>query len=229
MATTDLLTLVEARSAINLPVGDAEHDVVLGQYVTAITAALDARCGPIVVRNAPLALRYELGAVSGDPGSGELSFDDSDPSAAIGLKVSNTDADGLDVSGLLGLAAVGEVAWLVDDRGQAYAYTIDGVGDVALDARPYVITYVSGPVDFAAEGSPAMLTIPGAGSAHGRFANTELVEDHFKTAAAIALRGQWSPNQGQRSPVYDVPPLEPFTIPRQALGLLSGELRPGIA
>lgn len=52
MADTDLLTLDEARAAVNIDSADpTDPDAQLALYVTAITEAIDKRCGPVVVRD----------------------------------------------------------------------------------------------------------------------------------------------------------------------------------
>lgn len=50
MAATDLLSLVEARSAVNLPAGNTNHDIDLGLYVSGVSGRVDALCGPVVTR-----------------------------------------------------------------------------------------------------------------------------------------------------------------------------------
>ena len=48
MADTDILTVEDARTAINMPGG--QHDSILQQLVTGISLRMDALCGPIVQR-----------------------------------------------------------------------------------------------------------------------------------------------------------------------------------
>mgnify|MGYP000884904909 CR=1 FL=1 len=48
MATTDLITLAEAREAVNLASG--AEDTILAAYVSAASLTLDALCGPVVQR-----------------------------------------------------------------------------------------------------------------------------------------------------------------------------------
>lgn len=50
MATRDLLTIVEARSAVNLPAASSTHDTDLQLFVTGISGRIDALCGPVVQR-----------------------------------------------------------------------------------------------------------------------------------------------------------------------------------
>lgn len=46
----DLLTIAEARSAVNLPTGDTSHDTELELFVTGISGRIDELCGPVVQR-----------------------------------------------------------------------------------------------------------------------------------------------------------------------------------
>lgn len=50
MASTDLLTLAEAKAAINQPSGDTSQDTEIAAWVTAVSLQLDKLCGPIVNR-----------------------------------------------------------------------------------------------------------------------------------------------------------------------------------
>ena len=49
--TLDLLTLDEAKRAINLPLADTTHDTELAGYITAVSRRIDAMCGPVVIRD----------------------------------------------------------------------------------------------------------------------------------------------------------------------------------
>lgn len=46
----DILTLNEAKSAINLAATNTAHDTELAQFVTAVSRRVDDLCGPVVVR-----------------------------------------------------------------------------------------------------------------------------------------------------------------------------------
>lgn len=48
----DLLTLPEAKRAINKPAADAEKDEELALHITAVSNHIDTRCGPVVQREA---------------------------------------------------------------------------------------------------------------------------------------------------------------------------------
>lgn len=46
----DILTPEEGRTAINMPVGNSDHDDEITQQVTAVSRMIDAACGPVVQR-----------------------------------------------------------------------------------------------------------------------------------------------------------------------------------
>lgn len=48
--TLDVLTLNEAKTAINLETANTDHDTELEQFITAISRRLDDLCGPVVTR-----------------------------------------------------------------------------------------------------------------------------------------------------------------------------------
>lgn len=48
--TLDLLTLDEAKRALNVPLADTTQDTEIASYVTAVSRRIDAMCGPVVVR-----------------------------------------------------------------------------------------------------------------------------------------------------------------------------------
>lgn len=52
MAATDLLTLPEAKAALNIPEDDVDNDVELAQVISAATALLEQWVGPVIVRSA---------------------------------------------------------------------------------------------------------------------------------------------------------------------------------
>lgn len=49
MAATDILTIDEARTAVNLG-GQSSQDAQLGMFVSGITGRIDDLCGPVVIR-----------------------------------------------------------------------------------------------------------------------------------------------------------------------------------
>lgn len=48
--TLDVLSLAEAKTAINLPAANTDHDTELAQHITAVSRVLDKSCGPVVQR-----------------------------------------------------------------------------------------------------------------------------------------------------------------------------------
>lgn len=59
----DVLTLAEAKTAINMPSDNTDHDTELAQYVTAISRLLDRECGPVVQRTITDELHHDPGQV----------------------------------------------------------------------------------------------------------------------------------------------------------------------
>lgn len=48
--TLDLLTLDEAKRALNIPLADTTQDTEVASYITAVSRRVDAMCGPVVIR-----------------------------------------------------------------------------------------------------------------------------------------------------------------------------------
>lgn len=72
--TLDVLTLEEAKRAINLDLGDDDHDTELAAFVTAVSRRLDALVGPVVIRT-----------ITGErhPGGGSIIFPHYTPISSI--------------------------------------------------------------------------------------------------------------------------------------------------
>lgn len=61
MAVTDILTEDEALVAINMVGSGGDHVLELALWVSAISEAIDAKCGPVVVRTVTDEIRYPNG------------------------------------------------------------------------------------------------------------------------------------------------------------------------
>lgn len=48
--TLDLLTLDEAKRALNVPLADTTQDTEIASYITAVSRRIDDMCGPVVIR-----------------------------------------------------------------------------------------------------------------------------------------------------------------------------------
>lgn len=46
----DLLSLDEAKRALNIPLAETTHDTELASYITAVSRRIDGMCGPVVIR-----------------------------------------------------------------------------------------------------------------------------------------------------------------------------------
>lgn len=165
MAATDLLTIVEARRAVNHPAGDTSHDVDLQLYITGISGRVDAICGPVVVRT-----------VTGEEHNGgrsKILLDVQRVSSVTSVsEFSNTTETVLSeesnatkpTSGFL-RHTVTPYDWIIRRSGNADATFPSGRNNV-------VVTYVA-----------------------GRHADTASVDETFKLAAASVLRRIWKREQ----------------------------------
>lgn len=166
-AARDLLTLVEARSAVNLPAGGESHDTDLQLFVTGISGRIDKLCGPVVHRT-----------ITGERHNGgacrvllDWQHVDSITSAAEWSNTTETtlteESDNTKPSNgfLLDTGERDIYAWVIRRSGNADARFPSG-------RRNVVITYVA-----------------------GRYADTAAVDETFKLAAAAVLRRMWKREQ----------------------------------
>ena len=61
MATLDVITLAEAKTAISMSANNDDHDTKLGQHITAVSGIMDSLCGPIVQRTITAELHDDPG------------------------------------------------------------------------------------------------------------------------------------------------------------------------
>lgn len=165
MADTDLLTIVEARLAVNLPSGDTSHDTDLQLYVTGITGRIDAICGPVVERT--------VTAEKHNGGRSKILLDVQHAASITSVsEFSNTTETQLTEetnaskpsSGFL-LNTAAPYDWIIRRSGNADATFPSGRNNV-------VVTYEA-----------------------GRYADTASVDDTFKLAASSVLRRIWKREQ----------------------------------
>jgi hypothetical protein len=167
MATRDLLTLVEARSAVNLPVGSTTHDVDLQLFITGISGRVDKLCGPVVQR-----------AVTGERHNGGRS------KVLLNLQHVASVTSVVEWVGTTQTALTAETdstkpanGFLLDSgEGGIYAWVWrrSGNGDATFPAgrRNVVVAYTA-----------------------GRYAATASVDETFKLAAGSVLRRIWKREQ----------------------------------
>lgn len=173
MADKDLLTLAEARTAVNHPAGDTSHDTVLQLYVTGITGRIDAICGPVVQRT--------VTDEQHDGGRSKILLDVQHVDSVTSVSEwSNTTETTLTeesnstkpTSGFL-LHTVTPYNWIIRRSGNADATFPFGRNNV-------VTTYVA-----------------------GRYADTASVDETFKLAAASVLRRIWKREQSSWAQTTD--------------------------
>lgn len=206
--TLDVITLAEAKLAVNIASSDTSQDTELAAYITAISRRLDSLCGAVVKRlyqdEDHMTYGEHVIEVHNRPifdvqGVVEYSSD----GTHIHLTeetVTTKPADGW----LIDPTTKSRFRILRRSSGMTYNYPIDGIVRLEYNA--------------------------------GRYATTATVDPVFKQAAAIMLANLWRREQGVGSQTFGTAgdmfnPLVPtFAVPRAVLELLAEYLRPaGIA
>ncbi|MCA1572419.1 MAG: hypothetical protein LC798_19385 [Chloroflexi bacterium] len=202
--TLDVLTLDEAKRALNIPAADTTFDVEVASYVTAVSRRLDDLTGPIVVRT-----------ITNEPhdGGGTYVFPNHTPVLSV-----TTVTEWLSGTSQVLTAETTAASTTTD-------YFLAGVGTHGAHLRrrsswsdmvfPWgagnvVLTYVA-----------------------GRYATTAAVDPKFKQAAAKMLSLMWRGDQGAGSVTFGAPTDEGgtllgfgFAIPNFVAELLAEERRP---
>lgn len=145
-STYDLLTLDEAKRALNIPLADTTFDTELHAYITAVSQRLDDLCGPVVKRSV---------ADEVHDGGGPTIWPDSAPVATVGEIV--------EYSAGTGTALIAETLTVAGDYALVHPGThnsqvcrrsgwndrrfVNGRGNI-------VISYVAGRFDSTADVSP---------------------------------------------------------------------------
>lgn len=203
--TNDLLTLDEAKRALNIPLADTTFDTEIASYITAVSQRLDDLCGPVVRRT----ITDEV-----QDGGGEFIFPVHTPVASVtsvaeyssGTATTLTaETNSTSTSNDYRLIGSGTHASLIRRRASwSDSVFPAGRGNV-------VITYVA-----------------------GRFADTGSVSPKFKQGAAKMLSVMWKGDQGAGTVTFGAPAeadtlgIIGFAIPRAVLELLANEVRPPV-
>jgi len=205
--TRDIISLTEAKAAVNIDVGNTSYDTELAAFITGVSRRIDTLCGYVVRRTITDETHY----------CGAASFIDvrHTPISSV-TTVTEYDQDGTS----LVLTAESVSSKPTD------AYLVD----ITLE-RPFRIYRRSegGMYTFPAGGSVVLTYVV------GRYANTAGVDELFKRAAAIMFSHLWRREQGVGSqtfgPIDDVGlGIPAFAVPRAVIELLAEELKPaGIA
>lgn len=199
--TLDLITLAEARLALNLQSADTSQDTELASYITAVSRRLDDLCGAIVKRTIT-AEEY--------PGGGWR----------IVLRYAP-----ISKSGATTITTVTEYT-----SGTARVLTAEAVGtstsyDYAFDATTGTLTRRAVWTDASFAPQRVVVTYSA-----GRYANTASVDPKFKQAAAMMLSHLWTREQGTGGSAtfgpQDFSTTPTFSVPNAVLELLADERRP---
>ncbi len=205
--TLDLITLAEAKSALNNPPSDV--DTELAQVITAVSQRLDDLCGAVVIRT--------VTSEAHDGGCPAIFL----RRAPVSVLSATTITTLTEYSGTTSTVLTAETVGTTPSTGylfvveQGTIFRRSGGSDATFPTgrRNVVVTYQG-----------------------GRYANTGAVAPKFKQAAAIAVAHVWTNIgagsgaggfSGEGAAMYGIPP---WDIPKAALLLLGTELRPpGIA
>lgn len=209
--TLDVLTLPEARAAINLGASDTSQDAKLPPFITAVSRRLDLLIGPIVQRT------VNNEAADGGRSYIDLTFSPISSVTSV-TEYAGTTGTALSLSSntsqpatgyLLKLNAFGFYTGRLYRRsGNADGWFPEGRGNV-------VTTYVA-----------------------GRYADTASVDPKYKQAASFMLANLFRREQTPAMPGYAGPeamndlgrsPFPSFAIPNATLELIVDEIPPGVA
>lgn len=202
-ATLDLITLDEAKLAINVPLADTTSDAEIASYVTAVSQRIDDMAGPVVKRT--------ITAETHDGGSAYI-FPTWTPVLSVtsvsvylsGVETALTaETNGVATTNNYLLTGAGTHGAVIRRRSSwSDATFTEGRGNV-------VITYVA-----------------------GRYDATASVAPKFKQAAAIFLAHLWRYEQGQGSVTFgsfeEGLGIPTFGTPNAVRDMLSSELLPKV-
>ncbi|GGM64102.1 hypothetical protein GCM10012275_38290 [Longimycelium tulufanense] len=203
MATLDVLTLAEAKDALNLA-NTTAHDEELPAWITGVSLRLDELVGPVVQRTI---------TAENQDGGGHLIFLEHHPITSI---TSVTEYDNTTATTLTEETnSTKPTDGFLTDRYSADRTLLSNIlrrrSDNADAFFPpgrnnVEITYVA-----------------------GRFADTASVDERYKRAAALMVINLWRSQQDSTGNVgeFDVPQLifPTFSVPRAVRELLNGELQ----
>lgn len=201
----DVISLSEAKRVLNIQSSDSTQDTELASYISAVSQALDDRCGAIVKRTITATYFPE------EYGNGSLILDKAPASSTADNSITTV----TEYSG--GTAQVLT----------AESLTTAGTYNYSFNPRTGV---VSRRASWSATsfGSQNVVVVYVA----GRYDSTAAVSQKFKIAAARFLQHIWTASQGVGGsatfgPSEDVAGIVPgFAVPNFVLELLADELRP---
>jgi hypothetical protein len=208
MATTDLLTVKEAKQALALSESDAATNAEIGQLITAVTARIDSLCGPVVARTVT-SESHDGTARNGQRKHLVRLREAPVVSITAVVEYSNTTAQTLSAESNTSKTANN---YLYDSSTELLRRRASGSDSSFPHGRQNVVVTYSA----------------------GRVGATGSVSSEFKEAAAIICKHLWRIDHGSGTQTFGDVPVEVFpsgfAIPARALDLLRGELRPpGVA
>lgn len=169
MAATDVLTIAEAKTAVNYDQSTTNHDDELGLWVTAVSTKLDRLCGPVVIRT--------VTDETHDGGLGHIRLREAPESRTSATTVTSvTEYDGTTSTVLTAETNASKPAdgFLFDSTtGTIYRRSSGADGSFPSGRRNVLVTYQA-----------------------GRYAGTASVDSLFKMAAGSVLRRLWKREQG---------------------------------
>lgn len=202
MAANDVITLAEAKAAINLDVSETTHDTELAQKITAASGWMDAACGPVVIRTVT-----------------EWRDGDTEPWLAPFETPVSAFTSVTEYQATTATVLTAET----ESTQPASGYLLLGEGH---DLRVY--RRAGGSDTLFPSGSRRVKLVYGA----GRYANTASVDARFKEACSILLHQLWRgtvPAWAGSADWFDAAGRNvPWRLPPAVAALLLGEVRPGV-
>lgn len=200
----DVLTLAEAKAAVQIATTDTSQDTALAGYVAAVSQRLDRLVGPVVQRNVT-----------------DERLDGGHPTVWVRYwPVSSFTTVTEHRSGVATVLTV-ETATVLPDA----AYLAPASAQQPGLRSGQLIRRAGGRTRQFAPGAENIVVSYLA----GRFANTSTVDELFKAAARIMLQNLWRAEQQSvsRDGDYDVPAqsFPAFAVPKAALEVLSDHLQ----
>lgn len=197
----DLLTLSEAKAALNIQSSDGTQDAELASYITAVSRRLDDLCGAIVKRT--VTDEEYVG------GTGRIFLRQAPVSRSAATTITSVTEYSSGTAQALTAEALG--------TSTAYDFTFDPISGVITRRSTW---------SDSTFGSQRVVVTYSA----GRYASTAAVDAKFKIAAARFLQHVWQSSQGVGGSATFGPQeaagLPGFAVPNFVVEMLADELQP---
>lgn len=204
----DLLTLSEAKRALNIEATDDDHDAELASFITAVSQAIDDRCGYVVKRT--ITATYSPDEYM----NGSLILTEAPASPTADNSITTVTEYSSGTAQVLAAETV--------TTSTSYDYSFNPRTGIVSRRSTWAAT------NFAGQNVVVVYVA-------GRYDDTASVAPKFKQAAAMMLKHLWVAEQGVGgSAVFGASDLGTsvpgFSVPNAVLELLSDELRaPAVA